>query len=150
MNAIRVWAMSFCAGSLFLSILLFLAPDERFKRILKPVFSSFLILLMISFLTSEKGLKTNFPEVTVSGLETRDNFAQQALINAAAEAVKSQISQTLEKNSIQHKQILISMHISHTQSIVINEVVIEGVDAKDRNNCHDMLKKNLGLEVVLR
>ena len=150
MNAIRVWAISFCAGCLFLSVLGFLLPNRRFKRFLKPVFASFLILLLLQLTANKKDMKMEFPKRNESAVESSNSFAKEAIVNSAAESVKSQIGGLLEKKDIKHRQIEISMHISQDNDIVINEVIIEGVSAAQRNLCHDLLKKNLGLEVILR
>ncbi|MBQ6379984.1 MAG: stage III sporulation protein AF [Clostridia bacterium] len=153
MNTLRVWAISLSSACIFCGIVSYLKPQLHFQKVLKLSLCAFLIVVLLTPLSGKNKLDIASifsGELSVADQEKEgEQYLLTQQLNAAAEAIKKEISNLLEQKKLDFRQIQVSMNIDKQTNISINEITIEGVPEAQRQKVHDVLKKEYELEAAV-
>lgn len=153
MNALKTWAISLAGAWMCAAVFSYLKPSAKFDKVLKIALFAFLIIAMITPFSGIGDIRISdwFSSTRQSDeIEQKgEDFLMQAQINAAAENVKKEVAERLQKKGFSYQEIRVSMNIDSDNNIFINEIAVTGVPASKRQGLHDFIKKELALEVTV-
>lgn len=132
MNFLSVFAISFCASSVFIGALYMICPDGAINRSVKYIFACVFILMVVSSaIPLSKGIEFDFEGFETDSIET-DSMDEQTIWYTYAIA--------LEKAGIDFEEIEVCTDKSEKDDIYISKVIIYSECEKS------FIEKALGVE----
>ncbi len=154
MEQIRTWAVNLCVTLLVTGIFSMLVPNGNLEKVMKFGISTFfLCCLLLPFVHTVPSLASSVSESVVLPQTDRieETMAEQ-LLSLSRYNMQQLVEQTLKRNGIEPKKIAVDVHISESNCVSINRIVVftDDLQPNQAAEIKKILEKEIGMTPIVQ
>ncbi len=151
MKLVKEWSTVICLAAIVCTILELICPNGKMEKIVKFVFSSFMLCAVISPIASTvPKISLEFSNSSKHQCDSsfKEKISEQTL-NVCRDNIVNLVKNELDKQNINAKKIDVLMDTDNSESISIIKVVIHLSEKESHKDVKKFLEDNLGIETEI-